>query len=396
MGLLDRRIRVVLAANFVSVAARMSLVTFLGIYFVREAGIAFATVGAAFLCENLLRGLLAPPFGALSDRIGRRALLLAASLSTAAVLPCFLLVEGTLSLFAWSLAMGVAGAVKMPVGAALLLDLAPVERRQSVLALNYTVVSVAYTLAVTPAGFVAEQGYALLAALATAGYLGVAALLGFGLRGPLPLEASAASEGFYRDLASVFRDRVLVGFAAIAFVFPFSMGLVAFVSPLFGADRGLGEGFIGLVLGLNSVIVALLAVPVATRMEQTGPFRWLGAAALAVAAALACYGLVPHAGAALILGTVVFSFGELVFSSAVPAAVARLAPAGRRGAYQGAWTLVGSFSMGSALFVSGLLRDSVGWERAWAMYAAAVLVAGVLLALARGRFLRASEGIRGA
>ena len=35
----------------------MSLVTFLGIYFVREAGIDLATVGVAFLCENLLRGV---------------------------------------------------------------------------------------------------------------------------------------------------------------------------------------------------------------------------------------------------------------------------------------------------------------------------------------------------
>jgi MHS family alpha-ketoglutarate permease-like MFS transporter len=50
----------------------MSLVTFLGIYFVREARIDLATVGVAFLCENLLRGFLAPLFGALSDRIGRR------------------------------------------------------------------------------------------------------------------------------------------------------------------------------------------------------------------------------------------------------------------------------------------------------------------------------------
>ena len=33
-------------------------------------------------------------------------------------------------------------------------------------------------------------------------------------------------------------------------------------------------------------------------------------------------------GAALVAGTVIFSFGELVFSSAVPAAVARLAPPG--------------------------------------------------------------------
>jgi MFS family permease len=368
----------------------MSLVTFLGIYFVREAGIALATVGAAFFCENLLRGLLAPFFGALSDRTGRRPLILGASLLTAAVLPCFLLVQGPFTLFAWSLAMGLASAVTMPVGSALLLDLAPVDRRQSVLAVNYTVVSVAYTLAVTPAGYVAEQGYGLLAALSAGSYLLVPVLYAVGLRGPLPLERAASDEGFYKGLASVFQDKVLIGFAAIACVFPFSMGLVVYASPLFAVDRGLGEGFIGLVLGLNSVIVALFAVPVATRMEHAGPFRWLGVAALLVAAALACFGGVPHARAAYIAATVIFSFGELVFSSAVPAAVARLAPPGRRGAYQGAWTLVSSFSMGSALFVSGLLRDATGWTGAWSIYAAVTFVAGLLLIYTRERFLRAS------
>lgn len=369
----------------------MSLVTFLGIYFVHEAGIALATVGAAFLCENLLRGLLAPFFGALSDRTGRRPLILGASLLTAAVLPCFLLVHGPFTLFAWSLAMGVAGAVTMPVGSALLLDLAPVDRRQSVLAVNYTVVSVGYTLAVTPAGYVAEQGYGLLAALSGGSYLLVPILYAVGLRGPLPLERASSDEGFYKGLASVFRDRVLLAFAAIAFVFPFSMGCVVYASPLFGAELGLGEGFIGVVLGLNSVIVALLAVPVATRMEHAGPFRWLGWAAFLVAAALACFGAVPHAAAALVAGTVVFSFGELLFSSAVPAAVARLAPPGRRGAYQGAWTLVSSFSMGSALFVSGLLRDAIGWAGAWSVYAAVTAAAALALLACRARFKSLSD-----
>src|SRR5207253_3790328 len=85
---LDRRIAVVVSANFLAIAARMSLVQFLGIYFVHRAGIDVTTVGLAFLCENLARGLLAPMFGALSDRIGRRVLLLTAALSTAVVLPC--------------------------------------------------------------------------------------------------------------------------------------------------------------------------------------------------------------------------------------------------------------------------------------------------------------------
>ncbi len=368
----------------------MSLVTFLGIYFVHEARIALATVGLAFLCENLLRGLLAPVFGALSDRIGRRGLLLAAALASAVVLPSFLLVHGPASLFAWSLAMGVAGAVNMPVSNALLLDLAPADRRQSVLAVNYTVVSVAYTLAVMPAGYVAQQGYGFLAASSAAGYVLVAALYAGALRGALPIERSTGG-GVLRQSVSVMADRLFLSFAALAFVFPFSMGLVVYASPLFAADRGLGEGFIGLVLGANSLIVAALAVPVATRMERSGPFHMLGWAALLVAACLALYGALPHPGAALIAGTVVFSFGETVFSSAVPAAVARLAPPGRRGAYQGGWTLVGAFSMGSALFVSGLAREAVGWSSAWMAYAALTLVAALLLALMRERFLRASE-----
>jgi hypothetical protein len=46
--------------------------------------------------------------------------------------------------------------------------------------------------------------------------------------------------------------------------------------------------------------------------------------------------------------------------------------------------------MGSALFVSGLLRDSIGWTGAWLIYAAVAGGAGLLLLAARQRFLRAA------
>jgi len=374
------------AANFIAVAARMSLVTFLGIYFVRKAGIDLATVGAAFLCESLLRGLLAPMFGALSDRVGRRTLLLAAALATALVLPSFLLVSGPASLILWSCALGTTGAVNMPVAAALLLDLSPAERRQSTLALNYTAMSVAYTLGVMPAGYVAEKGYGLLAAISAAGYVLVSLLYAAALRGPLPIETSRGGS-VARDTVSAFADRAFLGFAAIAFVFPLSMGMVVTVSPLFGADLGLGEGYIGLVLGGNSILVAAAALPAATRMEKMGPFRLLGAAALCVSLAFLCYGALPGPAAALMVGTIVFSFGEIIFSSAVPAAVARLAPEGRRGAYQGGWTLVASISMGSALVVSSFLETRVGWEATWLAYAAVLAAAAAALFVLRQSFL---------
>ena len=362
----------------------MSLVTFLGIYFVRKAGIELATVGVAFLCENLVRGLAAPLFGALSDRVGRRSLLIASAAMTAVVLPCFLLVEGPVGLFVWSLALGLTGAVNMPVANALLLDLAPPERRQSALALNYTSMSVAYTLGVMPAGYVAEQGYGFLAATAATGYVLVVLLyVGF-LRGALPLERAPRLMPF-----EGLRDPNLLRFAAVGFVFPFSMGLVVSATPLFAADAGVGEGYIGLVLGANSILVAALALPVAARIEASDPFKYLGIAALIVAVAHASYAAIPGVAAALLVGTIVFSFAEVIFSSAVPATVARLAPPGRRGAYQGTWALVASISMGSALFFSGLLRDAMGWRAAWAIYAAIALAAGITLML---RLKRTREG----
>jgi MFS family permease len=157
---------------------------------------------------------------------------------------------------------------------------------------------------------------------------------------------------------------------------------------VFGAEMGLGEGYIGLVLGGNSIIVAALALPAAARMEALGPFSLLGAAAALVSAALFSYALIPDTAAALLIGTVIFSFGEIVFSSAVPAAVARLAPAARRGAYQGGWTLIASFSMGSALALSGLLRERIGWQGAWLVYAAVTLAAAAALFAFRQRLVR--------
>ena len=172
---------------------------------------------------------------------------------------------------------------------------------------------------------------------------------------PLPLERAAPAPSLLRDTLAAFGDRRFALFAAIAFVFPLSMGMLVTVTPLYATARGLGESYIGLVLGANSILVAALALPVATRIEAQGPFRLLGAAAAIIAAALGCFALIPGAAAALLIGTVVYSFGEVVFSSAVPAGVARLAPAGRRGAYQGAWTLVASLSLGSALALSGAI-----------------------------------------
>jgi MFS family permease len=120
-------------------------------------------------------------------------------------------------------------------------------------------------------------------------------------------------------------------------------------------------------------------------MEAKGPFRFLPVAAVLVSLGFVSYSLPLNAATIYLVGTIVFSFGELIFSSAVPASVARIAPAGRRGAYQGAWALIASFSMGSALLLSSALSDAAGWTGAWLAYAGLLAAAAVALAIFQSR-----------
>jgi MFS family permease len=391
----DRRIGVVVAGGLIGVASRMSVATFLSIYFVREAGLGVALVGAAILVEHAVRGLLAPLFGALSDRIGRRPILICAVVATGFIMPSFLWVAGPVSLLTWSVAMGIAGAAQFPVGGALLIDLAPPERRQTVLALHYSAVCLGYTVGVAPAGFLAERGYELLAAGSAAGFAAVALLYLVGLRGPLPREAASAAGSLLAASLSAARDRWFLALAALGCMFPLGIGLTAFVSALFAADLGLDKGTIGLALSANGVIIAVLAVPVAARIEPAGPYRVLALASVFVAGGYLCFAGISHPGWALLAGTAVFTLGEVIFSSALPAAVARLAPAGYRGAYQGAWSMVSSLGVGAALFVSGLLRDRVGWDATWVAFAALSVALGLGIFALRGRFAQVERARAG-
>ena len=168
---LDPRIWLVVTITLLSVASRMSVATFIGIYFVRHLGLSVALVGAAFFAENLVRGFAMPLAGAISDRVGRKPVLLWASAATALVLPSFYFAPGPLSVFAWAIAMGIAQAPLWPAASALLLDLAPPQRRQSVLALNYTMIAAGYTIGVAPAGFVVAAGYGWLSLVGLSGFL---------------------------------------------------------------------------------------------------------------------------------------------------------------------------------------------------------------------------------
>jgi MFS family permease len=186
-------------------------------------------------------------------------------------------------------------------------------------------------------------------------------------------------------LQGPFRDPAFWGFAAVALVFPLGIGLLANGAPVYLASRGLDDRTIGMVLAVNGMLLGALSLPANRALEKRGPFLLLPLAALFVAASLGALGISASAWA-FFAAVLVFSAGELLFSSALPTAVSRLSPPDRRGAYQGAWSMVYSLMVGAALAVLSLLRASLDWGSTWLLLGGFAIVAGFALLLARRAF----------
>ena len=163
-------------------------------------------------------------------------------------------------------------------------------------------------------------------------YLLVALLYAVGLRGPLPLERASGEEGSYEISLRCSATASSSPSPPSPSSFPLSMGMrrrcLAALWRRPRARRGLHRPG----ARPNSVLVVLLRAPVGDAHRGAGRSAGSGGRRCVVAAALACFGAVPHAA----VGAPGRHRGLQLRRAGVQlggsGGVARLAPPGRRGA----------------------------------------------------------------
>lgn len=366
--------------------------SFVAIFLVREQGLDPSLVGLALTLQSVVRAIVAPAVGALSDRYGRRAVLLACTASSAVCAPGFLLIHDALTLFAWQVLFGVVVAPFFPVGIALLLDLTPPAKHQSMLALNTGALNVGYTLAIIPTGFLAESGFGWLGLWSAVLFAVVTVALARALRSPIASQSRSWARGGITAGFQAFTDLPFLWLTGLAFVFPLGLGLLVSVVPLYAAEVGWAVSAIGLLLALNGVVVAVFSVPVNAPLERFGAFRSLPIAGLL--AALSQLALPVGGPGSLVFCVAVLALSEVVFAATLPVAISMLTPPGARGAYQGAWAMISGLGFGLPLAIAGFTRESSGWPATWLLFGGVTLIATVALAWSV-RPLSASASERG-
>jgi MFS family permease len=357
----------------------------LGIYLTRERGLA---PGLAGLVISLYAagGFVAGPIGgALADRVGRRPVLLLGTTVAGALMLALGFARSTGAIVALAPLLGFFTDLCRPPLQAAVADVVRPADRARAYGLIYWAMNLGFAGASAFGGLLAERHFGLLFvidALTTFAY-GVVIFVGVPETRPaLALGAPRARAA--AGLLAPFRDRPFVRFVLIQVLLLVAFAQVFVTLPLDMRAHGLGMTEIGWLLGLNGLYIVVLQPLALRRLRGLPPVQWLAAGAVLTGLGL---GATAFAGGATAyaLSALVWTVGEVGFSTGAPALVADFAPAARRGAYQGTYQLAWGAASTLGPVTGSLVLARLGAPALWGGCLVACLVAAGLHVALTGR-----------
>jgi len=324
--------------------------------------------------------------GALSDRLGRRPVLLASFLGTPVVMLTLGLVRSLPAIGAASLLVGFFTDLYRPAVSAAVADLVPSERRTRAFGYIYWSINLGAAVAPVVAGLLAHYGYFLLFAgdAATTFLFGLLVL--WKLKETMPEHVHPEhhdTEVRRRSFSLLRRDPFFLVFVALTFVLTAIYVQSYSTLPIAMSARGIGPGGYGAAISVNGLLIVVLGIPLARLIE-----RWKKLPAIAGAALLLAVGFglgrFPGGLALFITGIIIWTLGEIINATVAPAFVAGLAPEGQQGMYQGVYGSAWGLSIFVGPAVGGWVLGTFGAAALWTgCFAVAVAAAACYLMLSR-------------
>lgn len=374
-----------LGVNLASSVANSAAWTYMGIWAIKELGASQSQLGVGYLIGALLGFLGGYVGGHLSDRFGRRPLILVGGLG-GILLPLGFLAAGHHVYFGIALVAGIGfvGSFGQASSSAMVADLVPPERVEQ----SFAATRVAQNLGVTlgpPIG-----GLFLLASWSLF-YVGVALLgatawlIAFRF---LPHVGAFAPEAppERSSLAVIRRDTPFLVFICSSILASMTYVAIETLLPIsLTTSHGLDPAVWGFLVIINPALVALFQLRLTRRVAGVPAAVKLGVALPLMGCSfllLRASGAIPVVAVVIVL----FVIGEMLWVPTSQSVVAAFAPIDLRGAYMGAFGSSWAVAWALGPFLGLQVRDAYGDAVMWTAVAMVSLLAGASgAAVVRGR-----------
>ena len=354
-----RDIWVITAIQLVASAGFSICLPFMPLYLHQERGLVMTLVGILFLVSGICSSATQMVGGVLADRMGRRRLLLGAS-----VVRLFLY-SGLAALIAvsapvWAIiivfiAGQSAGMMMRPAITAMVVDLAPGDRLTETFGILRVGQNVGWAMGPALGGYlITFLPYAWLFSVAALSSVITISLIFLFLRESY---TGGTKRVEFRSMFTAATDRTFLAFTALCLLVFLVMGQLGSTLSVFTVEKmGLSTAQYGMLLTANGIIVVLFQYPVA---------RWAGrlikARGLILGSLLYGIGWLSLSWAGdfswALVTIAIVTAGEIVFTPLTASIVGQLAPPDQRGRYMGFFGLSQSLSMSLSPLVGGVLLD---------------------------------------
>jgi MFS family permease len=356
-------------ATFIDRLGGAVLFPFFALYVTSKFGVGMTEAGLFFTVLAISRLAGGGLGGALTDRFGRRTILVIGLVGSGLASLGIGLVTSFALLFVFDLLAGLFGGVGRPAQEAMVADLLPEDKRAE----GFSVLRVANNAAIAlgPAigGFIAARSYLALFVIDAVASVVTAVLVVWLLSETRPEPDGDAGEQSLRQTVRgysiVVRDSRFMGFVLTMVLL--TMGYTQIFSTLAVYLRdvhSVPEQQYGWLISVNAAMVVLLQFAVTRQASRFRPLRLMVTGALLYAIGLAIFGLAASYSL-FVAAIVIATLGELLVQPTAHALVARFAPQTMRGRYMAIYGFTWPMAQGVGPLAAGLVMDNADPRLVW-------------------------------
>jgi len=360
---------IVVIVNFIDRLGTSLLLPFFALYLTKRFNVGMETVGALFAVWTGSSFFGSFPGGVLTDRLGRKGMIMLGLLATALSHLALGLANSLSLFFIFAFIAGIFTDISSPAYQAIVADLLPEPKRAQGYGIVRVAINVSAALGPAIGGFIATRSYLVLFIIGAVISLCAAVVVFFLLPETNPRAhpgiaqetTSAAFGGYMRIL----RDGPFMFFTGVSLLAWLAyINLTTTLGVFLRNAHGIPETGYGWLLSLNAALVVLFQFSITRRLEKRPPMILMAIGAALIGVGFAMYGFFSTFGLFL-TAIIVISIGEMIMLPVSSALVVKFAPEDMRGRYSFMYSISWGIAYAAGPYLAGLIMDTSAPNWLW-------------------------------